>query len=147
MFTLRLATSEDLETLVPRVLALNSHENIVLEMTQLRTALGQLLSSPSLGAVFLVVQGERTVGYALTTFAFDLEFGGREAWLTELWIDEDARGTGAGAATLGMLEQEMRARDVRALHLQVREDNPAFRLYERLGFDASPRVVMTRRFT
>ena len=98
MFSLRLATSADLETLVPRVLALNEHEHIILEMTQLRTNLGQLLASPSLGAVFLVMQDERPIGYALTTFSFDLEFGGREAWLTEIWIDEDARGTGAGAA-------------------------------------------------
>jgi ribosomal protein S18 acetylase RimI-like enzyme len=147
VFSLRLATPADLETLIPRVLALNTHEAIVLEMTQLRTALGQLLSSPSLGAVFLILDGDRDIGYALTTFAFDLEFGGREAWLTEIWIDEPARGTGAGAATLTLLEAEMRARDVRALHLQVRRENPAYRLYERLGFEASPRVVMTRRYT
>jgi GNAT superfamily N-acetyltransferase len=146
VFTLRLATVDDIETLIPRVLALNTHESIVLEMAQLRAALGQLLSSPSLGAVFLIMRGEQPVGYALTTFAFDLEFGGREAWLTEIWIDEAERGTGAGAVTLAVLEDEMRKRDVRALHLQVRKENPAYRLYERLGFEASPRVVMTRRF-
>ena len=33
-----------------------------------------------------------------------------------------------------------------ALHLQVRPDNPAQRLYRRAGFTASPRITMTRRF-
>jgi hypothetical protein len=30
------------------------------------------------------------------------------------------------------------------LHLQVRPENPAKRLYDRTGFVASPRIVMTR---
>jgi ribosomal protein S18 acetylase RimI-like enzyme len=34
---------------------------------------------------------------------------------------------------------------VHALHLQVRPDNPALRLYQRSGFVASARIVMTRR--
>jgi ribosomal protein S18 acetylase RimI-like enzyme len=83
--------------------------------------------------------------YAIVTYGYDLEFGGREGWLTELWIDVDQRGAGAGAAAIVALEAELRLRDVQAMHLQVRSENPAFRLYERMGFVASPRTVMTRR--
>ena len=32
-----------------------------------------------------------------------------------------------------------------ALHLQVRPENPALRLYERSGFSRSPRLILTRR--
>ena len=39
----------------------------------------------------------------------------------------------------------LHARGIQALHLQVRPDNPALRLYQRSGFVVSPRVVMTRR--
>ena len=46
---------------------------------------------------------------------------------------------------LGLLDGELRARGVRALHLQVRPENPALRLYERRGFVVSPRRIMTRR--
>jgi hypothetical protein len=31
------------------------------------------------------------------------------------------------------------------MHLQVRPDNEAVRVYERAGFVASPRIVLTRR--
>src|SRR5690606_35707822 len=66
-------------------------------------------------------------------------FAGRDAWLTELWVDEHARGNGAARAALAQLEDALRERAVRALHLQVRPDNPAVRLYERAGFERSPR--------
>jgi ribosomal protein S18 acetylase RimI-like enzyme len=79
------------------------------------------------------------------TFGFDLEFGGRDAYLDELWIDAHARGCGAGGAALDALAAPLRALGVRALHLQVRPENPAMRLYARSGFVASPRTVMTRR--
>ena len=85
------------------------------------------------------------IGYAIVTYGFDLEFGGRDAFLTELWIDREARGGGAGSAALALLDPELRARGVNALHLQVRPDNPALRLYQRAGFIASPRITMTRR--
>ena len=46
-----------------------------------------------------------------------------------------------------MLEIELRPLGVRALHLQVRPENPALRLYERAGFSRSPRLILTRRLT
>ena len=42
-------------------------------------------------------------------------------------------------------DPELRSRGIQALHLQVRPENPALRLYQRSGFAVSPRVVMTRR--
>jgi ribosomal protein S18 acetylase RimI-like enzyme len=81
----------------------------------------------------------------MVTFGYDLEFAGRDAFLTELWVDPPARGSGAGGAALALLDPELRALGVHALHLLVRPDNPALRLYRRSGFVASPRITMTRR--
>ncbi len=144
MIRLRSATLDDLAALLPRTRALNAHEGIEISDELLERALRRLLSDASLGAAWLVEDGV-TIGYAITTYGYDLEFGGRDAYLTELWIDEERRGRGAATAVLEQLPHELRARDVRALHLQVRPENPARRLYERSGFVASPRLVMTRR--
>ena len=95
--------------------------------------------------MFVIEDGGATAGYALCAYSFDLEFRGLEAWLTELFIADDARGRGLGTAALRALEGELGARGVKALHLQVRPDNPAVALYERLGFTRVPRLVMTRR--
>jgi ribosomal protein S18 acetylase RimI-like enzyme len=142
---LRVATLDDLAEVLPRTRALNDHEGIAISDERLAAALRGLLGAPSLGGVWLVTRAARTIGYAIVTFGYDLEFGGREGWLTELWIDAAQRGGGAGAEALAALEAELRGRGVQALHLQVRPDNPAARLYERSGFVASPRQVMTRR--
>lgn len=145
VFSLRSANLDDLAELLPRTRALNAHEGIAIDPPVLEAALDRLLRDPSLGQAWLLERDRIAIGYAIVTFGYDLEFGGRDAYLTELWIDPPARGEGAGTAALRLLDPELRARGVHALHLQVRPDNPALRLYERSGFVASPRVVMTHR--
>jgi ribosomal protein S18 acetylase RimI-like enzyme len=144
VFSLRPANPDDLAELLPRTRALNAHEGIAIDPPVLEAALDHLLRDPSIGRAWLVDRDRVAIGYAIVTFGYDLEFGGRDAYLTELWIDPPARGDGAGSAALRLLDPELRAHGVHALHLQVRPDNPALRLYQRSGFAASPRVVMTR---
>lgn len=143
-YRLRRATPADLALVLPRTRALNAHEGIEVAPEALEAALRALLADPALGGVWLV-EADAVVGYAIVTFGYDLEFAGRDAWLTELWIDEPARAAGAGTAALALLPGELAPLGVRALHLQVRPDNPALRLYERAGFARSPRLVLTRR--
>lgn len=145
VITLRLATTADFDVLLPRTRALNLHEGIEVDPEVFAGALRRLLEDPSLGGIWLIERAGAPVGYAIVTFGYDLEFGGRDSYLTELWVDDPERGRGTGAAALALLEPELIARGVRALHLQVRPDNPAAKLYERSGFIASPRRIMTRR--
>jgi ribosomal protein S18 acetylase RimI-like enzyme len=145
VFALRPANLDDLAAVLPRTRALNAHEAIAIDPPVLEAALARLLGDPGLGGVWLVERDGVAIGYAIVTFGYDLEFGGRDAVLTELWIDPPERGLGAASAALHLIDPELRARGVRALHLQVRPDNPALALYRRSGFVASPRVVMTRR--
>src|SRR5689334_13073196 len=145
MIQLRLATIADFDVVLPRTRALNAHEGIEVPAPVFEAALRRLLSDPQIGGCWLVERAGAPIGYAIATYGFDLEFGGREAFLTELWIDPPARGEGAGSAALALLEGELRQRGVFALHLQVRPENPAARLYERAGFSTSPRLLMTRR--
>lgn len=145
MFTLRAATLDDFDAVLPRSRALNAHEGIEVAIEPFSAALRRLLGDAALGVVWLVLRDGVPVGYAIATFGYDLEFAGRDAYVTELWIDPEQRGRGAGAAALDLIADDLRARSVAAVHLQVRPDNPAFRLYERTGFVASPRRVMTRR--
>jgi len=145
MLSLRVATAADVVEILPRTRALQDHEGIEISDAALESALRTLLASPELGGVWLIVRDDATIGYAIVSYGFDLEFGGRDAFLTELFVDETARKSGAGSQALALLDPELRARGVRAVHLQVRPDNPAMRLYERSGFVASPRRIMTRR--
>lgn len=144
-FSLRVATEADVPALVPRSRALQDHEGIAISTEALESALREMLADPELGVVFVIEDDAKIVGYAFVGYSFDLEFAGREAWLTELFIDDAVRGRGAGTFALTALEPELRARGVHAYHLQVRADNPALRLYERAGFRQVPRLIMSKK--
>ena len=144
MYSLRIATPADLAIVVARTRALNAIERIEIADDALVAATGRLLADASLGEVWLIERDGSAIGHAVVTYGFDLEFGGRDSFLTELWVDPEARGHGAATTALRLLDTELRRRDIRALHLGVLPDNPARRLYERSGFVASPRVFMTR---
>ncbi len=144
-YRLRAARPEDLAEILPRTAALNAHEGIAIGNEALEVALRRLLGDRTLGGVWLVCETERIIGYAIVTYGYDLEFAGRDAWLTELWIDASARGQGAARAALDQLPAVLRGAGVAAVHLQVREENPAMRLYARAGFATSPRRIMTRK--
>ncbi len=146
-FRLRLATIADVPTLMPRSRALQDHEGIEISDAKLEAALRVMLERPDLGCVFVIEMDARAIGYAFLSYSFDLEFGGREAWLTELYIDDDMRGSGAGTFAIQALETELRSRDVLAVHLQVRADNPTLRLYQRMGFAEVPRLIMSKRLS
>jgi ribosomal protein S18 acetylase RimI-like enzyme len=147
VIALRAATLADVALVLPRTRALNDHEGIEVSDEALAGALQRLLADPALGGVWLVERDGAAIGYAIVTFGYDLEFAGRDAWLTEIWIDEAERSRGAGAAALAALEVALAAHEVRALHLQVRPENRAIHVYERAGFEVVPRTIMTRRLT
>ncbi|HEY6727111.1 MAG TPA: GNAT family N-acetyltransferase, partial [Polyangiaceae bacterium] len=72
-------------------------------------------------------------------------FAGRDAFITELFVEPAARGRGLGRRLLAATTRHLRQRNVNAAHLVVRPDNPRVRtVYENHGFKASPRILMTK---
>lgn len=123
----------------------NRHEEIDTSRAKIRTALVRLLADPSLGRVLLFEHDGATAGYAVLTFGYDLEFAGRDAFLTELYLVPSARGRGLGRPAIAAVEVEARAAGVNAIHLVVRTDNVAARrLYDKTGFECPPRVLMSK---
>ena len=140
------ATGADIPRILPMMREFNLHEGIAVDEALLVPALGKLLADATLGGLWLLEHDGRLVGYVVLTFGFDLEWAGRDAWLTELWIIPEARGGGMGRAALAAIEIEASRLGVRALHLMVRHENVEARgLYESAGFRAPPRETLTKR--
>jgi ribosomal protein S18 acetylase RimI-like enzyme len=117
--------------------AWNEHEALA--------ALERLVDQPAHGRVWLAIDAERVVGYAVLTFSYSLEFHGRDAFVDELYVRPTHRGRGLGADALNLLETACREEDVRALHLEVSDANlPAQTLYRRQGFTEHGRRLMTK---
>ena len=145
MLTTRLAVLADLEDLVPRIEAFFAIESIPYDDDLVRAGLVRLLAEPDLGVVVLLEEGPRTVGYGVVTWGFDLEFGGRDAYLTDFFLDADARGRGLGRPALGEFERVAKEHGVRQLHLMVRPENhAALRLYLTSGYVRPPRLFFSK---
>lgn len=145
--TLRPATAADLSALLPMMTRFNRGEGIDWDAERGAAPLRRLLAEPELGRVTLFCQRQDAtpIGYAVVTYGYDLEFGGRDAFLTEMYLEPAARGQGIGHSALAQLLMETRAAGAGALHLQVRADNPAAqRLYRAAGFVGTTRLFLSR---
>ena len=123
--------------------AFNRAEHIEMRREVTGPALTRLLADPSLGRV--IVADDHS-GYAVVTWGFDLEFGGRDAFLTEIYVSPDCRRTGLGRRLLDEVLRVAKAEGAGAVHLGVYPDNhAALALYRAAGFAKIPRDLYSSR--
>ena len=119
------------------VTAFHLHEGVDVTAHARRTSIDALLAMPAQGRILLVQRRNGDIaGYAVIAFGFSLEFGGRDAFLDELFIVEACRGQGIGSAALSAVCAWARHEGLCALHLEVERVNKAAKaLYTRTGFE------------
>jgi ribosomal protein S18 acetylase RimI-like enzyme len=141
----RQASANDVQTLLPMMADFNRFEGIPWSPVTGEAPLRRLLSDPSLGVVGLAEATGAVCGYFVLTWGYDLEWNGRDAFLTELWLTEAARGHGHGQALLEAAEDTARSHGAKALHLMVRHENTrALALYRRAGYASPPRDFLSK---
>src|SRR5262245_11342731 len=101
----------DLEAIVPLVQEFCAVDGHPYDEALVRGALGPLLASDQHGVVWLAVQDEAVAGYAVVTWGYSLESGGRDALLDELYVR--ARRKGVGGALMEALLADCTARGLR----------------------------------
>ncbi len=125
--------------------AFYAESDYAFDLDRARAALVELLDDERLGRVWLIVSADEIVGYVVLAFGFSLEFGGRDAFIDEFFIEPSSRGIGIGSEVLRAIELECRHLGVNALHLEVEHDNPRGEaLYRRQGFEGNDRKLLTR---
>lgn len=144
--TLRPATEQDVGVLLEMMEDFNRGEGIPWDRASTALALRKLLGEAGLGQVVVLEDEGLVRGYAVLTYSYDLEFAGRDAYLTEFYLRAEARGHGLGTWLLAQVEERAREAGVGALHLMVKPENQAaMTLYRRAGFAKPPRVFLSKR--
>jgi len=146
--TTTLATQADVPELLSMMEEFNRFERIPWSRETGEAPLRVLLGDRDLGVVGLLREAGATIGYFVVTFGYDLEWNGRDGFLTELFLVADRRAQGRGPSLMAEVERTAREHGARALHLMVRTDNaPARRLYESQGYTSPKRIFMTKVMT
>ncbi len=123
----------------------NALEEIAFTREGLERGYAQLLAHPEWGAILFAEVGGVPAGYAVIAYGFDFEFGGRDAFMCELFVAERYRNLGIGKQLMAAVEAHARSNGVHALHLIVRRENGAAQiLYRRNGYTFDPRLLMTK---
>lgn len=142
---IRPATADDADAVMRMMATFNTHESIAFSIEGLARSYGELLAHPEQGVILLAEVGGVPAGYAVVSYGFDFEYGGRDAFLCELFVVERYRNKSVGRSLLGAVETHCQGAGVKALHLIVRSDNASAQiLYRRNGFTFDPRLLMSK---
>ena len=135
--TLALAGPAQLEELLPLVTNYHAFEEVETSAEQRRSSVGKLLQDKNLGEIWLVRKLDGLIGYIAVCYSYSIEFGGRDAFIDEFYLEAAERGTGVGGRVLKDIAVLLRARGIVAVHLEVDGQNERARAaYARAGFSS-----------
>lgn len=144
---LTLATAKDLPQVLSYVHAYHEFEGVKL-LDDDASAIQSLLGESPLGRLWLIHAGAKPIGYVAICFGYSIEFGGRDAFIDEMFIVPEHRSKGFGTAALQLVKTEAAVLGIKALHLEVaRSNDRTRRLYASVGFEARERFVLMSALT
>ncbi|RZJ67249.1 MAG: GNAT family N-acetyltransferase [Flavobacterium sp.] len=107
----------------------------------------EFISDEKLGKAWLIEYENKTVGYVILTFVFNFEYGGKIAFVDELYIKDEMRGKGIGKDAIDFVKQQAVEIGLKLLYLEVEPHNStAQKLYLDKGFAMHSRQLMLFKF-
>ena len=140
---IRRARASDQAELLRLIRAYYRFDRIRFDPRAVPVALRTLLGKPSLGLVWVAEKEARLVAYLVLTYNYDLEFGGNEGIVTELYVENRSRGSGLGRKLIDAARAFCHKSGIGTVELQVSKNNRRARaFYKALGFRELDRIVM-----
>ncbi|MCK6609045.1 MAG: GNAT family N-acetyltransferase [Flavobacterium sp.] len=118
-------------------------DNYPMDVEVAKTLFQEFISDEHLGKSWLIYSENEIVGYIILTFIFSFEYGGKIAFVDELFIKETARGKGFGKEAIQFIQQEVPKLSLKLLYLEVEPHNEnAQKLYLAHDFELHNRKLM-----
>ena len=123
-------------------------DNYPMDVEVAKTLFQEFISNEHLGKSWLIYSENEIVGYIILTFIFSFEYGGKIAFVDELFIKETARGKGFGKEAIQFIQQEVPKLKLKLLYLEVEPHNEnAQKLYLAHDFELHNRKLMKYKVT
>jgi len=139
------ASRDDAAILLGLIEQYYTYDGIKFDREKIKPGLDELLANQNIGRAWIVRLHDEIIGYAIATFGFDLEFGGRRATLTDLYLVPGHRRNGLGSVLFRHIESECSKAGAHAMELMVEEDNEEARaFYLKMGYERLTRNPMNK---
>ena len=123
-------------------------DNYPMDIEVAKTLFQEFITHEHLGKSWLIYSENEIVGYIILTFIFSFEYGGKIAFVDELFIKETARGRGIGKEAIQFIQREVPKLSLKLLYLEVEPHNEnAQKLYLAHDFVIHNRKLMKYKVT
>ena len=148
MTTFKLLEIVDIEIITQMMRDFYVIDNYPMDVEVAKTLFQEFISNEHLGKSWLIYSENEVVGYIILTFIFSFEYGGKIAFVDELFIKETARGKGFGKEAIQFIQQEVPKLSLKLLYLEVEPHNEnAQKLYLAHDFEIHNRKLMKYKVT
>lgn len=138
----------DIEIITQMMQDFYAIDNYPMDVEVTKTLFQEFISNEHLGKSWLIYSENEIVGYIILTFIFSFEYGGKIAFLDELFIKETARGKGFGKEAIQFIQGEVPKLSLKLLYLEVEPHNEnAQKLYLAHDFELHNRKLMKYKVT
>ena len=148
MTTFKLLEIADIEIITQMMQDFYAIDNYPMDVEVTKTLFQEFISNEHLGKSWLIYSENEIVGYIILTFIFSFEYGGKIAFVDELFIKETARGNGFGKEAIQFIQREVPKLSLKLLYLEVEPHNEnAQKLYLAHDFELHNRKLMKYKVT
>ncbi len=128
------ANANDVHELVDLMEAFYAESSFPLDRQWAAGSFRQLLSTPSLGAVWLARVGTRAIGHAVLSVRYTMEYAALCGYIDDLYVVPEFRRQQVASRLLRALVEESRRRACASLYVEVGASNTAaIAIYGRFG--------------
>ena len=138
----------DIEVITQMMQNFYAIDNYPMDVEVAKTLFQEFITNEHLGKSWLIYSENEIVGYIILTYIFSFEYGGKIAFLDELFIKETARGKGFGKEAIQFIQREAPKLSLKLLYLEVEPHNEnAQKLYLAHDFELHNRKLMKYKVT
>lgn len=138
----------DIEIITQMMQDFYAIDNYLMDVEVSKELFYEFISNEHLGKSWLMYSENEIVGYIILTFIFSFEYGGKIAFVDELFIKETARGKGFGKEAIQFIQSEVPKLSLKLLYLEVEPHNEnAQKLYLAHDFELHNRKLMKYKVT
>ena len=143
MTTFKPLEKVDIPTITQMMQDFYAIDNYPMDVEESKKLFQEFITNENLGKSWLIFSENEIVGYIILTFIFSFEYGGKLAFIDELFIKETARGKGIGKDAIQFIQAEVPKLSLKLLYLEVETHNEnAQKLYLAHDFELHNRKLM-----